>query len=87
MVSNVTSEEMAIILEQLKTKRREDVKLPERLTQNKMLLCKYATDTGVRAFMQLPCRGNKIICSKIAGHTSYRAACTPGACKFFEVKE
>lgn len=84
--SNVTPEEMAQILEQFKTKRREEIKLPERIRENKPLVCKYATDTGERAFPNLPCRGNKIICSKIAGHTSYTKACNPGNCKFFEVK-
>jgi hypothetical protein len=85
--SNVTPEEMAAILEQLKTKRREEIKLPERIRQGKPLVCKYATDTGERAFANLPCRGNKIICGKIEGHTSYTSACNPGNCKFFEKKE
>lgn len=84
MISNVTKEEMAAILEQLETKRREEIKLPERLAQGKPLVCKYATDTGVRAFVKLPCRGNRIICGKLEGHTSYTAACNPGNCKYFE---
>lgn len=85
--SNTTKEEMAAILEQLKTKRREEVKLPERIRRGKPLVCKYATDTGKRAFANLPCRGNKIICGKIEGYISYTSACNPGNCKFFEQKE
>lgn len=85
--SNVTKEEMAAILEHLKSKRREEVEFPERIRQGKHLVCKHAIDTGERAFANLPCRGNRILCNKIEGHTSYTAACNPGNCKFFEKKE
>ena len=46
--------------------------------------CCYAEDTGKRAFPAAPCRGNRIICHKIEGHTSYTKACTPEKCKFYE---
>ena len=46
--------------------------------------CKYAEDTGERAFPAAPCRGNRIICHKIDGHTSYTKACSPEKCKFYE---
>ena len=46
--------------------------------------CKYAEDTGERAFVAAPCRGNKIICRKIDGHISYTKACCAEQCKFFE---
>lgn len=79
--ANVTEEEMTKILEQLKVQALKDIKLPERPTA---LICKYAVDTGARAFLKLPCRGNRIICQKIEGHISYATACNPGSCKFFE---
>lgn len=46
--------------------------------------CRYAEDTGEKAFPAAPCRGNRIICHKIEGHTSYTKACTPEKCKFYE---
>lgn len=46
--------------------------------------CRYAEDTGEKAFHAAPCRGNRIICHKIEGHTSYTKACTPEKCKFYE---
>ena len=46
--------------------------------------CKYAEDTGEKAFPAAPCRGNRIICSRIEGHVSYTKACTPEKCKFYE---
>lgn len=49
--------------------------------------CRYAEDTGKRAFPAAPCRGNRIICHRIAGHTSYTKACTPEKCRFYEKKE
>ena len=45
--------------------------------------CRYAEDTGERAFAAAPCRGNKIICRKIDGHISYTKACCAEQCKFF----
>jgi hypothetical protein len=79
--ANVTEEEMAAILAQLEHKVLKDIKLPERPGP---LVCKFAIDTGERAFANLPCRGNRIICQKIEGHISYATACNPGSCKFFE---
>ena len=46
--------------------------------------CRYAEDTGELAFPAAPCRGNRIICHKIEGHTSYTKACTPEKCKYYE---
>ena len=46
--------------------------------------CRYAEDTGEKAFPAAPCRGNRIICHKIDGHVSYTKACTPEKCKLFE---
>ena len=46
--------------------------------------CRYAEDTGEKAFPAAPCRGNRIICHKIEGHTSYTKACSPEKCKFYE---
>lgn len=46
--------------------------------------CRYAEDTGEKAFPNLPCRGNRIVCHKIDGHVSYARACRPGKCKFYE---
>ena len=46
--------------------------------------CRYAEDTGEKAFPAAPCRGNRIICHRIEGHTSYTKACTPEKCKFYE---
>ena len=45
--------------------------------------CRYAEDTGEKAFPAAPCRGNRIICHKIEGHTSYTKACTPEKCKYY----
>lgn len=85
--ANVTEEEMAEILEQLQSKERGKIKLPERIVQNGTSKCRYARDSGERAFIKLPCRGNKIFCQKIEGHVSYTAACNPGGCKHFEKEE
>lgn len=82
--ANVTEEEMAEILEQLKSNAPGKIKLPERLAQKLPLKCRYAIDSGERAFVKLPCRGNKIFCQKIEGHVSYTSACNPGNCKHFE---
>ena len=46
--------------------------------------CRYAEDTGEKAFPAAPCRGNRIICHKIDGHVSYTKACTPEKCKYYE---
>ena len=46
--------------------------------------CRYAEDTGEKAFPAAPCRGNRIICRKIDGHVSYAKACRPDKCKFYE---
>lgn len=46
--------------------------------------CRYAEDTGEKAFPAAPCRGNRIICHRIEGHVSYTKACTPEKCKFYE---
>ena len=45
--------------------------------------CRYAFDTGERAFVTLPCRGNRIECKR-TGSTSYAAACRPDKCNFYE---
>lgn len=45
--------------------------------------CRYARDTGVRAFVNLPCRGNRIECQK-TGISSFAAACRSDKCKFYE---
>ena len=46
--------------------------------------CRYAEDTGERAFPAAPCRGNRIICHKIEGHVSYTKACAPEKCNYYE---
>lgn len=79
--SNTTPEEMAQILESL---WKKESNLPERIVKGEPLVCKYAEDMGVKAFANLPCRGNKIKCLKMDGYFSYEKACNPGNCKFFE---
>ena len=46
--------------------------------------CRYAEDTGEKAFPAAPCRGNRIICHRLEGHVSYTKACTPEKCTLFE---
>lgn len=55
------------------------------LIATKVLLpCRYLEDTGELAFPSAPCRGNRVICRKLDGYVTYRQACTPSRCKFYE---
>ena len=47
------------------------------------VLCAHARDTGIQAFVGLPCRGNRIECNK-TGVLSYAARCRNDIeCKFY----
>ena len=84
MYSNVTAEEMQKIIQSLKLGGDVQSQVPDRIIKGEPLVCKYAEDMGVKAFANLPCRGNKIKCLKMDGYFSYEKACNPGNCKFFE---
>ena len=87
--SNVTKEQMQEILASFNATQK--VSLPDHIKVQpfapQKTTCKYAEDTGERAFVAAPCRGNKIICRKIDGHISYTKACCAEQCKFFETLE
>ncbi len=68
-------------VEQLAVMFRETLSPPKKIDGTR---CRFAEDTGKRAFPAAPCRGNRIICHKIEGHTSYTKACSPEKCKFYE---
>ena len=46
-------------------------------------LCVHARDTGTPAFVNRPCRGNRIECAE-TGSATYAAACRRENCKFYE---
>lgn len=86
MYSNVTWDELSELIRQ--EQLRQSSSTPSSVNIRKMVAqCRYAEDTGKRAFPAAPCRGNRIICHRIAGHTSYTKACTPEKCRFYEKKE
>ena len=78
--SNVTPTEMARIVAALAAK----LPPPEEVTPRApaATLCRFARDTGELAFVNLPCRGNRIECRKTGG-VSYAAACREGRCRRF----
>ena len=80
IVSNVTAAEMARIVAALAANLPppEEIKADRRTT-----LCRHARDTGVPAFVNLPCRGSRIECKK-NGVWSFAAACRSDKCKFYE---
>lgn len=49
--------------------------------------CIHAEDTGERAFVNLPCRGNRIICRRVEGLMSFAANCRPEKCQYHTVKK
>ena len=83
--STVTNEEMEEILQEYN--KTNSLTIPEHITVKSLSTytpCIYAEDLGEKAFINAPCRGNKIKCKKIEGHISYTKACTPDSCKYFE---
>jgi hypothetical protein len=54
------------------------------LGTRKMGICRHAKDTGVLAFANAPCRGNRIECQKVPGFVSYAKRCSPKECTYFE---
>lgn len=84
IVSNVTSAEMARVVAAL----RDDLPPPEEVKPRPAggSLCRYARDTGIPAFVNLPCRGSRIECEK-TGMTSFAAACRSDKCKFYKEDE
>ena len=70
--SNVTPTEMARIVAALAAK----LPPPEEVTPRApaATLCRFARDTGELAFVNLPCRGNRIECRK-TGVMTFAAAC------------
>lgn len=79
--SNVTAAEMQRIVAAM----RENLPPPEEIKPRPATatVCRHAEDTGVLAFVNLPCRGNRVECRK-TGILSYAAACRPDKCKFHE---
>lgn len=61
---------------------KPDITAPRAVTR-----CIHAGDTGERAFVNLPCRGNRIICRRVEGLTTFAAACRPDKCKHYTVKK
>ncbi len=80
VASNVTAEEMRRIVAALAADLPPpaDIKLRPRRAE----LCVHAHDTGVPAFVNLPCRGNRIECRK-TGVVTYAAACRAGTCRYY----
>ena len=66
-------------------------KVPERyyppLSAGAAVDCIYAEDTGEIAFVNLPCRGNRIICRRVAGLMTFAANCRPEKCQYHTVKK
>ena len=79
--SNVTAAEMRRIVAAM----RENLPPPEEIKPRPAgsTLCRHAHDTGVPAFVNLPCRGSRVECRK-TGMVSYAAACRSFKCKFYE---
>ncbi len=44
--------------------------------------CRYAQDTSRKAFVNIPCRGNAIVC-RHDGHLTYSRNCTQLNCRYF----
>lgn len=62
----------------------EDIPLPPGLFSfGECPKCRYAEDTRKRAFVNIPCRGNAIICRR-DGHLTYANQCTSENCRQFE---
>ena len=76
--SNVTAAEMRRIVAALAA----DLPLPADIGPRVPALCVHAHDTGVPAFVNLPCRGNRIECRK-TGVLTYAAACRTGTCRYY----
>lgn len=78
--SNVTAEEMRRIAAALAA----NLPPPEEIEPRPVTaaLCIHAHDTGVPAFVGLPCRGNRIECRK-TGVVTYAAACRAGTCRYY----
>ena len=83
--SNVTAAEMELILSGEQVPRRT---LPVNSGEIKAVsaACRFAIDTGELAFLRAPCRGNKIICQKVADHISFSKACNAEQCRFYQAK-
>ena len=84
IISNVTAAEMARIVAALAENLPPPVEIKPRPAG--VTLCAYANDTGVAAFVNLPCRGNRIECRK-TGVVTFAAACRAGNCNFYTEKE
>jgi len=85
--SNCTVEEFAARRRELAAAMQAGIRAPERsfpvLSAGAATACSHAEDTGERAFVNLPCRGNRIICRRVAGLTTFAANCRPEKCKYF----
>lgn len=80
VASNVTAAEMRRIVAALAAglPPPEDIKPRPPAAE----LCLHAYDTGVPAFVNLPCRGNRIECRK-TGVSTCAAACRAGTCRHY----
>lgn len=91
MASNCTIEEFNERRRELVAAILTGTKAPERkfepLHAGAVTDCIHAGDTGERAFVNLPCRGNRIICRRVEGLTTFAAACRPDKCKHYTVKK
>lgn len=56
----------------------------EEIATKVLIPCRFLEDTGELAFPSAPCRGNRVICRKLDGYVTYRQACHPNLCKFYE---
>lgn len=84
MISNATVGELAALL----AARRANLPPPEEIRPRPRIgtLCRHAVDTGVPAFLGLPCRGNRIECRK-TGLVTYAAACRRDKCNYYNAGE
>ena len=82
--SNVTAAEM----QRLVAAMAANLPPPEEIKPRPAgVLCAYAVDLGVPAFVNLPCRGNRIECRK-TGVLSYAARCrSDDECKYYTEEE
>ncbi len=59
---------------------------PERYSRCEAPKCRFMEDTGRKAFVNIPCRGNAIICRR-DGHLTHTHNCNSNTCRNFESKE
>ena len=80
-ISNVTADEMARVIAAM----RDNLPPPEEIKPHTLGgLCAHARDLGEPAFVNLPCRGNRIECRK-TGVLTYAARCRSDIeCKFYK---